>query len=64
MSKRSPRLQFTEEELSAPKVAKAADKAEKQVDKLGKAEQKIPKKVVKRKMHTVDPASGAVTTRI
>lgn len=64
MSKRSPRLQFTEEELSAPKVAKAAGKAEKRVDKLEKAEQKIPKKVVKHKMHTVDPASGAVTTRI
>lgn len=64
MSKRSPRLQFTEEELSAPKVAKAAGKAEKRVDKLEKAEQKIPKKVVKRKMHTVDPASGAITTRI
>lgn len=64
MSKRSPRLQFTEEELSAPKVATAAGKAEKRVDKLEKAEQKIPKKVVKRKMHTVDPASGAVTTRI
>ena len=64
MSKRSPRLQFTEEELSTPEVAKAAGKAEKRVDKLEKAEQKIPKKVVKRKMHAVDPASGAVTTRI
>ena len=64
MSKRSSRLQFTEEELSAPKVAKAAGKAEKRVDKLEKAEQKIPKKVVKRKMRTIDPTSGAVTTRI
>ena len=44
MSTRSPRLQFTEEELADPKLKKAIHKADKAVDKLDKAESKIPKK--------------------
>ena len=64
MAKRVPRLQFTEEELTAPKVAKAAEKAEKAVRKLEKAEAKIPKKTVKAKERVVDAKTGKVTTRL
>lgn len=45
MSKRVPRLKFDDEELKAPKVKKAAQKADKTVNKLEKAEKKIPKKM-------------------
>ena len=63
MSKRSPRLQFTDEERAAPELKKAIQKADKKVDKLDKAEAKIPKKTVKRKERVVD-AEGKVTTRL
>lgn len=63
MGKRSPRLQFTEEERAAPKLKKAIRKADKKADKLEKAEAKIPKKTVKRKERIVD-TDGKVTTRL
>ena len=63
MSKRSPRLQFTEEERSAPELKKAIRKADKKADKLEKAEAKIPKKTVKKKDRVVD-AEGKITTRL
>lgn len=63
MSKRSPRLQFTDEERAAPELKKAIQKADKKADKLDKAEAKIPKKTVKRKERIVD-AEGKVTTRL
>ena len=63
MSKRSPRLQFTDEERAAPELKKAIQKADKKADKLDKAEAKIPKKTVKRKERVVD-ADGKVTTRL
>ena len=63
MSKRSPRLQFTDEERAAPELKKAIQKADKKADKLDKAEAKIPKKTVKRKERVVD-AEGRVTTRL
>ena len=63
MSKRSPRLQFTDEERAAPELKKAIEKADKKADKLDKAEAKIPKKTVKRKERVVD-AEGKVTTRL
>ena len=63
MSKRSPRLQFTNEERAAPELKKAIQKADKKADKLDKAEAKIPKKTVKRKERVVD-AEGKVTTRL
>ena len=63
MSKRSPRLQFTEEERSAPELKKAIRKADKKADKLEKAEAKIPKKTVKKKERVVD-AEGKITTRL
>lgn len=63
MSKRSPRLQFTEEERASPELKKPIQKADKMADKLDKAEAKIPKKTVKRKERVVD-AEGRVTTRL
>ena len=44
MSKRAPRLQFTDEELAAPEISKAAKKAVKRIEKLEQAEAKIPVK--------------------
>ena len=61
MAKRSPRLQFSEEELSDPVIRKAAEKADKAVDRLEKAEAKIPKKAVKERVVTPD---GKVTARL
>lgn len=43
MSRRSPRLQFTEQELASPQVERAAEKAEKKILKLEEAEDKSPK---------------------
>ena len=63
MSKRSPRLQFSDEERAAPELKKAIQKADKKADKLDKAEAKIPKKTVKRKERVVD-AEGRVATRL
>ena len=34
MSKRAPRLQFTDEELAAPDISKVAKKAAKRIEKL------------------------------
>lgn len=63
MSKRLPRLQFTDEERAAPELEKVIRKAEKSADKLDKAEAKIPKKTVKRKERVVD-GDGKVTVRL
>lgn len=63
MSKRSPRLQFTEEERASSELKKPIQKADKMADKLDKAEAKIPKKTVKRKERVVDD-KGRVTTRL
>lgn len=62
MSKRSPRLLFTEEETAAPELKKVIKKADKRMDKLEKAEAKIPQK--KEKTRVVDAKTGKVTTRI
>lgn len=64
MSKRSPRLLFTDEELAAPELKKAIRKADKRMKKLEKAEAKIPKKTLKKKQRVVDPKTGTVTTRL
>ena len=63
MSKRSPRLQFTDEERASPELKKAIQKAEKKADKLDKAEAKIPKKTVKRKERVVGE-DGKVTVKL
>lgn len=64
MAKRTPRLQFTEEERAAPALEKVIRKADKAADKLEKAEAKIPKKTVKVKARVVDADTGKVTTRL
>lgn len=64
MSKRSPRLLFTDEEMAAPELNKIIRKADKRMKKLEKAEAKIPKKTVKKKQRVVDPKTGTVTTRL
>ncbi len=61
MAKRSPRLQFTDEELTDSAISKSAEKAGKAVDKLEKVEKKIPKKKVKQRVVSSD---GKVTTRL
>ena len=63
MSKRSPRLQFTDEERAAPELEKVIRKVDKAADKVDKAEAKIPKKTVKRKERVVD-GDGKVTVRL
>lgn len=60
MSKRAPKLIFTEEEQLNP----AVKKAEKASAKLDKAEAKIPKKKEIVKERTVDPTTGKVTVRL
>lgn len=61
MAKRAPRLQFSEEELANSAIRKAAAKADKAVDRLEKAESRIPKKKVKERVVSPD---GKVTTRL
>ena len=46
MSKRSPRLQFSDEERASPELKKVIEKADKKADKLDKAEAKDRKSVV------------------
>ena len=62
MSKRAPRLLFSEEEQAAPELKKTIKKADKRMTKLEKAEAKIPQKKVKQRV--VDAKTGKVTTRI
>ena len=64
MRKRSPRLQFTEEERQNPELAKPIKKAEKAADKLEKAEANIPKKTVKMKERTTDPKTEKTLVRL
>ena len=63
MSKRSPRLQFSDEERASPELKKVIQKADKKADKLDKAEAKIPKKTVKRKERVVGE-DGKVTVKL
>ena len=64
MSKRSPRLQFTEEERASPELQKVITKADKAADKLEKAEARIPKKTVKVKERVLDEKTGKITTKL
>lgn len=63
MRKRSPRLQFSDEERASPELEKVIRKADKAADKLEKAEAKIPKKTVKRKERVVGE-DDKVTVRL
>ena len=62
MSRRTPRLLFTEDELKPPVVEKVAGKAARASDRLDKVENRIPQKQVRRR--TVDPNTGRVTVRL
>ena len=64
MSKRSPRLQFTEEERATPELQKAIKNADKAADKPDKAEAKIPKKTVKVKDRVLDEKTGKITKKL
>lgn len=63
MSKRSPRLQFFDEERASPELKKVIEKADKKADKMDKAEAKIPKKTVKRKERVVGE-DGKVSVKL
>jgi len=62
MAKRSPRLQFTEEERASPELEGVIRKADQKAERLEKAEAKISQKKVKQRV--VDPKTGKVTTRL
>ena len=60
LSKREPRLKFTDEERASPEMGKAVRKAEKAAAKADKGQSKIPtKKVVKPEL-TADPKNGKI----
>ena len=60
----SSRLQFTEEERSAPELQKAIHKSEKKADKLDAARAAIPKKTVVSKERVFDEATGKGKSRL
>ena len=62
MTKREPRLKFTQEEKASPQLKKSIQKVKKAEAKADVARAKIPKKAVKEKV--TDPTTGKVTTRI
>lgn len=64
LSKREPRLKFTDEERASPEMGKAVRKAEKAAAKADKAQSKIPtKKVVKPEL-TADPKNGKIKVKL
>lgn len=60
MSKRAPKLQFTDEELAVPEVSKAAKKAAKRIEKLERLEAKIPMKNGTEKLRPASKLQHAV----
>ena len=62
MTKREPRLKFTQEEKASPQLKKSIQKVKKAEAKADVARAKIPKKAVKEKV--TDPTTGKVTTKI
>jgi len=62
MTRKNPRLKFTQEEMDTPELEKPIRKVKKAAAKADKAQAKIPKKAVKQR--TVDPATGKVTTKL
>ena len=60
----SSRLQFTEEELSAPELERYIDKSNKAADRLDAAKAAIPKQKKLVKEHTFDEATGKAKTRL
>ena len=64
MSKRSPRLLFTKEEREQPELKKVIRKADRRMEKLEKAEAKIPKGKAATAETVIDTKSGKVTTKL
>ena len=62
MTKREPRLKFTQEDKASPQLKKSIQKVKKAEAKADVARAKIPKKAVKEKV--TDPTTGKVTTKI
>lgn len=64
MPKKSPRLLFTDDERQSPELKRAVKKADKAADKLEQAEERIPKKKIKKQQRFIDKKSGKVKTKI
>lgn len=64
MSKRAPRLKFTEEEQSAPALKKAVLKADKAADKMDAAQAKIPTRKVLKAEVRPNPKSGKLKLKL
>ena len=65
MDKKTPRLQFRDEERSSPAVKKAADRATRAADRADKAKERLPSRQVTRMRDSDDPdrGTGAGRTR-
>ena len=61
---KSSRLQFTEEELSAPELERYIEKSNRAADRLDKAKAAIPKQKKLVKERTFDEATGKAKTRL
>lgn len=64
MSKREPRLQFSDEDRAIPELQKPIRRAEKAAGKADAAQARIPKKTVKKKETVTDPATGKKTVHL
>ena len=62
--KREPRLQFSDADLTEPKLEKPIKRVKKAAAKADKAQAKIPKKTVVKKERGFDPATGKVKTQL
>ena len=64
LRKREPRLQFSDEERSDPRLKDAIKKVDKAAAKADKAQAKIPKTTTIKKERGFDPATGKVKTHL
>ena len=64
MRKREPRLQFSDEERSDPRLKDVIKKVDKAAAKADKAQAKIPKATIVKKERGFDPATGKVKTHL
>ena len=64
LSKREPRLKFTDEERASPELGKAVRKAEKAAAKADKAQAKIPTKKVAKPELVADPKNGKIKVKL
>ena len=64
LSKREPRLKFTDEERASPEMGKAVRKAEKAAAKADKAQLKIPTKKVAKPELVADPKNGKIKVKL